>query len=415
LNVRESTHFACGINTNKERKKMRRTLFAIFIGALCSLQAQDSNYSQQRSAGGQSQQPVTRLNKSSTLVGTEVRTRSNERIGDVKDVVIDLNSGRIAYFVVDASEVLDGNNSLIAVPPFAIRPGSNQRAIMVDAEREKIENLRSFSRNNYPAIRGSISQMSRWRSTNAEEQPSSRSDYSSQQRQARRATSSQGDADSDWYYYEWYVLTPDSDFSSSESRQSDQARGAYGRTESQSAYSNQQNRSTSPRAHQQSRQTQQPRQTDDRSSGYSDYSGADHGAADLETERSSSRRGNQPGENSRRGTGVSGSYQSSQSESTERSSANSGDTQNSPMQVFYGQIKDIHYGNRTLTVESDRKTLNFKVAEQPKLTLNNDEGNARLNHFHEGQWVKIEYRFENESNTAHNITETGYIATNQAE
>ena len=391
---------------------MKRTLVAIFVGTLCTLQAQDSNYSQQRTTGGQSQQPVTRLNKSSTLAGTEVRTRSNERIGDVKDVVIDLNSGRIAYFVVDASEILEGNNSLIAVPPFAVRPGSNQRAIMVDAEREKIENLRSFSRDNYPPIRGSIAQMSRWRSPNAEE-PTSQKDYSRQQRQARRATSSQGDTDSDWYYYEWYVLTPDSDFSTSESRQSEQGRGAYGRTESESAYSNQQNSRTSPRANQQSRSTRQSRQTDDRTSGYSDYSGADHGAADVETERYSSK--NESGENSRRGAGVSGSYQSSQSESTERSRGNSSDSQNSETQVFYGQIKDIHYGNRTLTVESDRKTLNFKVAEQPKLTLNNDEGNARLNHFHEGQWVKIEYRFENDSNTAHSITETGYIAPNRGE
>ena len=106
---------------------------------------------------------VKRLNRVSQLIGTQVRDRSNQEVGEVKDVVLDFDSGRLAYVVVDANKVLRGERSLIAVPARAIRVDSDQQAIRIEANRNRIQQLRAFSERNYPPIRGRAAQSANWR------------------------------------------------------------------------------------------------------------------------------------------------------------------------------------------------------------------------------------------------------------
>jgi sporulation protein YlmC with PRC-barrel domain len=86
---------------------MQRELIIVLLAAVCSAGAQEDRRSTQSRTANESAEPVTRINKSSTLIGTEVRTHDNQRVGNVHDVVFDINSGRIAYYVVDAREALN--------------------------------------------------------------------------------------------------------------------------------------------------------------------------------------------------------------------------------------------------------------------------------------------------------------------
>lgn len=359
---------------------MQRELIIVLLAAVCSAGAQENRRPTQGRTANASAEPVTRINKSSTLIGTEVRTHDNQRIGEVHDVVFDINSGRIAYYVVDAREAINRDNSLIAVPPFAVQSTPREGALVLNADLQKIEGLRTFSPNNYPAIRGSVAQRTRWNDLDA--QRSGNTQASTLSRRQNRSTIPQNASRSDdWHIHEWFLITPENKVSGEESQR---------------------------QRHQQTRQdTRQRQQASGSPYGYSDYSGGDHGSdgAILEDRYSSIWE-----QNDHNATGGTRGIESAQQRSND--SQESSDASTAQSRTFYGQIKDINYEDQRLIVESDRKTLIFELAPAAQLRLNKGE-TTRFNHFHEGQWVEIKFRYQDGSNVAYSVAETGYIAPNK--
>src|SRR5438132_13766492 len=81
----------------------------------------DRDYSTDRyrsssdSRGNSELQQVRRANRASNIIGQDVRDNHNQKIGEIKDVVIDFDSGRVAYLVLDANNVLEGNSTWVAI------------------------------------------------------------------------------------------------------------------------------------------------------------------------------------------------------------------------------------------------------------------------------------------------------------
>jgi sporulation protein YlmC with PRC-barrel domain len=77
----------------------------------------------------------------SKLVGTKVKSAQGEEIGVVKDVVIDRNSGCMAYTVLSAGgggARAAGGGKLVAVPWPVYSPTSDASALIVTVDRERI-------------------------------------------------------------------------------------------------------------------------------------------------------------------------------------------------------------------------------------------------------------------------------------
>src|SRR4051812_26000292 len=49
---------------------------------------------------------IRRTNKASGLLGMEVRNSENQKLGEVKDLVMDMNSGRVSYAVLSVGGFL---------------------------------------------------------------------------------------------------------------------------------------------------------------------------------------------------------------------------------------------------------------------------------------------------------------------
>src|ERR1051326_7142625 len=47
---------------------------------------------------------VKAVNKAHNLIGMEVRNRSDEKLGEIKDLVVDLPSGKVAYATIRSEE-----------------------------------------------------------------------------------------------------------------------------------------------------------------------------------------------------------------------------------------------------------------------------------------------------------------------
>lgn len=93
---------------------------------------------------------VTDSNKASKIIGMEVKNRENERVGRVKDIVIDVKSGQVAYTVLSTG--LFGGGKLIAVPLDALTLQPGAKNFVIDAPKERLESAQGFADNNWPPL-----------------------------------------------------------------------------------------------------------------------------------------------------------------------------------------------------------------------------------------------------------------------
>jgi sporulation protein YlmC with PRC-barrel domain len=85
-----------------------------------------------------------------TLKGDSVKNRANESLGDVQDIMIDLPSGRVAYAVVSFGGFLGMGNKLFAVPWSAFTVDEDQKCLILNADKSKLENAPGFDKDNWP-------------------------------------------------------------------------------------------------------------------------------------------------------------------------------------------------------------------------------------------------------------------------
>jgi len=95
-------------------------------------------------------QGITKPNKASCLIGMEVRNQENEKLGDIKDLVLDLPSGRISYLVLSSGGFLGFGERLVAIPPTAIQVSADAEHLVINADKPKIMNAPTFAKTSWP-------------------------------------------------------------------------------------------------------------------------------------------------------------------------------------------------------------------------------------------------------------------------
>lgn len=117
-------------------------------------------------------------NKADSLVGMEIRNRNDERLGEVKDVVLDLASGKISYVAVaTGGSILGVGEKLIAVPPGALTPSQNSDKILImDATKGEVVDAPGFASTNWPDHRNpNFDEAPYWRPKNRGSAPTAES------------------------------------------------------------------------------------------------------------------------------------------------------------------------------------------------------------------------------------------------
>jgi hypothetical protein len=92
------------------------------------------------------------VNKASSLIGMNVRNLQNEKLGDIKDVVLDLPSGKIGYVVLSVGGFLGIGDKYIAVPPNALTISDDRASLLLNADKAKVENAPGFAKNDWPGL-----------------------------------------------------------------------------------------------------------------------------------------------------------------------------------------------------------------------------------------------------------------------
>lgn len=93
---------------------------------------------------------VQRSNKASALIGMEVRNLTRDKLGEIKDLVIDLPSGKVQYVVLAVGGFLGVGEKLLAVPGNAFALSDDHTHLVLNADRAKIAGATGFPPTNWP-------------------------------------------------------------------------------------------------------------------------------------------------------------------------------------------------------------------------------------------------------------------------
>ncbi|GEM_PF-3537350 len=94
---------------------------------------------------------VPRMRRASNLIGMEVRNEKSEKLGEIKDIVIELESGRAAYAILSVGGFLGIGEKLIAVPTMVLTQ-TDRGELLLHADREKLLGAPSFDTNHWPDL-----------------------------------------------------------------------------------------------------------------------------------------------------------------------------------------------------------------------------------------------------------------------
>lgn len=90
------------------------------------------------------------LLSASTINGTEVVNSQGDHIGEIEELMIDLEAGRVNYAVLAFGGFLGVGNKLFAIPFDALKFDTVNEKVILDVDKEVLENAPGFDKNNWP-------------------------------------------------------------------------------------------------------------------------------------------------------------------------------------------------------------------------------------------------------------------------
>jgi CheY-like chemotaxis protein/sporulation protein YlmC with PRC-barrel domain len=91
-----------------------------------------------------------RVLSSSTICSDRVKNAAGEDLGKIEDLMIDLDSGRIAYAVLSFGGFLKMGNKLFAVPWQALTVDTVQKVLVLNVDKTVLERAPGFDKENWP-------------------------------------------------------------------------------------------------------------------------------------------------------------------------------------------------------------------------------------------------------------------------
>ena len=92
------------------------------------------------------------LIRGNTFIGADVQNPQGQNLGDIKDIVIDRASGRIAYAVVSFGGFLGMGEKLFAVPWGAFSQKVDKDTFVLNVDKERLKNAPGFDAHNWPQM-----------------------------------------------------------------------------------------------------------------------------------------------------------------------------------------------------------------------------------------------------------------------
>ena len=96
------------------------------------------------------QGPGPELMGADTLLGNDVYNLKDEDLGDIKEIMLDMRTGRVSYAVLSFGGFLGMGEKLFAVPWSALTLDTVNKRFTLDADKERLETAPGFDANSWP-------------------------------------------------------------------------------------------------------------------------------------------------------------------------------------------------------------------------------------------------------------------------
>lgn len=93
----------------------------------------------------------TQVLSASTLIGDTVRNMKGEELGNLEEIMLDLDSGQVAYAVLSFGGFLGLGDKYFAIPWQALSVDTNNEELVLDVPKEKLEQAPGFDKDNWPS------------------------------------------------------------------------------------------------------------------------------------------------------------------------------------------------------------------------------------------------------------------------
>jgi sporulation protein YlmC with PRC-barrel domain len=94
--------------------------------------------------------PGPHLMGADTLIGNTVSNAAGESLGDIKEIMLDMRSGRVSYAVLSFGGFLGMGEKLFAVPWDALKLDTQEKRFVLNIDKARLETAPGFDRNHWP-------------------------------------------------------------------------------------------------------------------------------------------------------------------------------------------------------------------------------------------------------------------------
>ena len=85
-----------------------------------------------------------------TLVGNQVYNYDDDKLGDIKEIVLDMGTGNVGYAVLSFGGFLGMGEKLFAVPWNALKFDTKNKRFTLNVAKDRLTEAPGFDRNHWP-------------------------------------------------------------------------------------------------------------------------------------------------------------------------------------------------------------------------------------------------------------------------
>src|SRR5688572_7553170 len=110
---------------------------------------ENDNVTGKNDSGKLANTPVKYLT-ATTIIGDKVYNNEDDSLGQIKDVMLNLNDGKIEYVVIEYGGFLGIGEKYFAVPFKALALDTSRHAFILGQKKEVLENAPGFDKDHWP-------------------------------------------------------------------------------------------------------------------------------------------------------------------------------------------------------------------------------------------------------------------------
>ena len=100
--------------------------------------------------------PGPGLMGANTLDGNDVYNRQDQDLGDIKEIMLNMRTGKISYAVLSYGGFLSLGEKLFAVPWEALKLDTENKRFVLNVDKDRLESAPGFDKDNWPNMADTV-------------------------------------------------------------------------------------------------------------------------------------------------------------------------------------------------------------------------------------------------------------------